>query len=215
MAYRIITEVIDHKRSSELRSWASACLPDRGIASDGAYWHALSGVEQPELDIWWARDESLFVEDVLDRIAKLRHNPSLRLYGWDFVFAAPFAGVVNPHVDTPYRFTPWEGADSGLGEQFILALEDLDEFNGATGIVPNSQQYTWPIDQCYSGAYNEFFSANCEQPRVSEGSVLHYDSRALHSTMPNMTQNSRAVMVVNYVCDSVFDEVAALDESRG
>lgn len=210
----IITELLEPKRARELRSWAEGLPAHRGHTHSGEYWHVDTGVEQPELGVWWTTSmRDLFIEDVIDRCRLACTIDEPVLHTVDCVWAAPFSGVVNPHVDTPYRFRDYQGEPSGLGEQFIVALEPLNTLNGTTGIVPGSERYIWPIDECYRGAYTEFFAANCEQYDLSAGDALRYDARTLHSTMPNMTDQPRCVMALSYVSESIYASLQGLDEA--
>lgn len=199
-----------------VRSYVEGLAPHRGVRLSGEFWH--SGDHEPvdDLCVWWTEPVDL------DRVSGVLH--SLRdkvvldepysVYCVDCVWSSDTNAVVRPHVDTPYRFSDWQGEDRLLAQQFIVPLVAVDAWNGATGVVPNSHHYIWPIDRCYAGAYDEFFAANCVQPELSVGDVLTYDPRLLHSTMPNYSGEARPVLLVSYVVDSIVPALETVDEAK-
>jgi ectoine hydroxylase-related dioxygenase (phytanoyl-CoA dioxygenase family) len=90
-------------------------------------------------------------------------------------------------------------------------LEDTDKTNGSTGVVPYSQKRNFNINECYSGRFDRWFSENSVQPDMPIGSLLMYNCRVLHSSMPNMTEKDRPALLLNYLDSSIIDEVKTID----
>ena len=183
--------------------------PHRGHRAEGGYWHSSSAEPQPQLSVWW---EQQFDRDPVGLESYL-WDSSFVFYTADTVWSAAGNTSVHPHVDTPYRFSDWSGDDRLLAQQFILPLTQFNSWSGATGIVEGSHVYTWPIDACYRGDYDEFFLANCVQPELEPGDCLMYDPRLLHSTMPNYSDLPRGALLVSYVSSEIVELVRELDEA--
>ena len=139
------------------------------------------------------------------------HLPKAEWYASDIVTINAGSTWINPHVDTPHRFKKYNFNKNFLGIQAIVSLYDLDKTNGATGIVPKSQMVNYNIDFCYQGMYDGFFKANSIQPSLPKGSVLLYNSRVLHSSMPNPTKQNRPALLLNYLDSSIIEDVRSLD----
>jgi len=92
-----------------------------------------------------------------------------------------------------------------------VSLFDLDKEHGATGLVPNSQTKDFNINLCYQGFYNSMFSKNCIQPSLPKGSVLLYNARVLHSSMPNPQHTPRPALLFNYLDSSIIDDIISTD----
>lgn len=210
--HKIYKQQLDTLLLENIRSWASAQPAHRGNGPQG-YWHSASGRELPQLDQWWTAPVEV-PQQILLSLEGL-HTSELEYYSADCVCAEPGMTECRPHVDTPYRFEPWQGAPSGLGAQYIVPLETTTWHNGSTGIMPNSEQYVWPIQSCYEGAYTDLFEANVVQYDLELGDVLQYDPRVLHSTMPNYSQQPRWVLLVSYIHRDIWHQVRELDEAVG
>lgn len=217
LGYSVLPSAVSVAALHSVRDLAESLAPHRGIGVDGVYWHSSTGVAVPELSVWWTASVlgSPAVAEIVQVLQQhLQLTDPCVVYSVDCVWSSAENNTVNPHVDTPYRFSQWQGESLLLAQQFIVPLVAVDSWNGATGIVPGSQQYIWPIDQCYAGVYDQFFAANCVQPQLNLGDVLTYDPRALHSTMPNYSGVARPVLLVSFLADSLVDAVSAVDESK-
>ena len=118
---------------------------------------------------------------------------------------------INPHVDTPHRFKQWNEDERLLGVQCIVALQDTTPEQGSTGFVPRSHIQDWDIDMCYSGAYNKYFYSLSEQRHMTKGSVLMYNARLLHSSMPNYLPEPRPMLLLNYLNGAIVEDVKKID----
>ena len=99
-----------------------------------------------------------------------------------------------------------------------MSLFDLDKSTGVTGIVPRSQKQDFNINLCYQGFYNTWFLKNCIQPNLPKGSVLFYNCRVLHSSMPNDQTRPRPALLLNYLDGSIIKDIKNMDniwESNG
>jgi len=168
-----------------------------------------------DMSVWWSQSVTDFpevkkIQRFIDPI--IEHNfPNLKHYASDCVFINAGSTWVNPHVDTPHRFDKWNFDQRLLGIQCILSLSDLDETNGSTGLVPHSQKRDFDIHKCYSGTYDRWFMQNVKQHKMPKGSLLFYNCRVLHSSMPNTGQMERPALLFNYLDRSIIDEVSKID----
>ena len=169
----------------------------------------------PNISVWWSQMVMDWPEVI--EIAKLIQPhidvnlPEAVLYASDIVVLEPHSKWVSPHIDTPHRFKAYNYNKNLLGIQAIVALNDLDESNGATGVMPESQLQDFNINLCYQGLYNDMFMHRCVQPKLSKGSVLFYNCRLLHSSMPNPQDKARPALLLNYLNGSIIDDVKKLD----
>lgn len=168
-----------------------------------------------DMSVWWSQTVTDFpevkkIQKYIDPI--IEHNfPNLKHYASDCVFISAGSTWVNPHVDTPHRFDKWNYDKRLLGIQCIVSLSDLNSDNGSTGLVPYSQKRDFDIHKCYNGAYDRWFMQNVKQHNMPKGSLLFYNCRVLHSSMPNNGQTERPALLFNYLDRSIIDEVAEID----
>ena len=168
-----------------------------------------------DISVWWSQSVTDFPE--VKKIQKyidplIEHNfPNLKHYASDCVFISAGSTWVNPHVDTPHRFDKWNYDKRLLGIQCIVSLSDLNSDNGSTGLVPYSQKRDFDIHKCYNGNYDRWFMQNVKQHNMPRGSLLFYNCRVLHSSMPNIGQTERPALLFNYLDRSIIDEVTEID----
>ncbi len=168
-----------------------------------------------DISVWWSQSVSDFPE--VQKIQKLidpiiEHNfTNLKHYASDCVFIKAGSTWVNPHVDTPHRFDKWNLDKRVLGIQCIVSLSDLNSDNGSTGLVPFSHKRDFDIHKCYNGTYDRWFAQNVKQYNMPKGSLLFYNCRVLHSSMPNLGQTERPALLLNYLHNSIIDEVSMID----
>lgn len=168
-----------------------------------------------DISVWWSQSVSDFpqvkkIQKLIDPIV-LHESPNLQFYAADTVFIKPGSTWVNPHVDTPHRFDKWNYDKRLLGIQCIISLYDLDERNGSTGLVPFSQKRDFDIHKCYSGNYDKWFMSNVKQHKMPKGSLLMYNCRVLHSSMPNSSSMERPALLFNYLDKTIIKEVKEID----
>lgn len=169
----------------------------------------------PDIAVWWSQmvmdwPEVKQINDILiHKVGEYLSDP--QWYASDIVTINPKSKWVNPHVDTPHRFKKYNYDKRLLGVQAICSLYDLDENNGVTGVVPKSQSMDFNINLCYQGFYNSWFMKNYVQTSLPKGSVLFYNCRILHSSMPNSQNNPRQALLLNYLTSSIIDDVKSAD----
>jgi len=169
----------------------------------------------PDIAVWWSNTvlnlpEAIEIEKQISKIIQ-SISKTLALYSNDIVTINPGTTYCNPHLDTPHRFKKYNFDNRLLGIQCIVALEDMTIENGVTGLVPYSQKRDFDIKDCYSGKYTRWFKENAKQFDLSRGSVLMYNCRVLHSSMSNKSNNTRTALAINYLDNSLVDEVRNID----
>lgn len=206
----IPTELID-----SINSKLGTLYPVRATSSGKVYAEREKIKDLPDISYWWSQmvtdwPEVQSVNDILiDVISKKLDNAVW--YASDIVTINGNTNLVNPHVDTPHRFKQWNMDSRLLGVQCIVALQDTTPEMGSTGFVPNSHEPDWDIDMCYNSAYNKYFYDFCEQKYMPKGSVLMYNCRILHSSMPNFSPNSRPMLLLNYLKGDIVEDVKKID----
>ena len=168
-----------------------------------------------DISVWWSQTVDSFLE--FQKIKKLvdpliqNNFPNLQFYATDTVTINRKSQWYSPHVDTPHRFSKWNFDKRLLGIQCIITLEDVTKENAATGLVPFSQKRDFEIMKCYTGVYDRWFMDNCKQHDMPKGSLLLYNCRVLHSSMPNNTDKDRPALLLNYLDRSIVKDVSELD----
>lgn len=165
--------------------------------------------------VWWSQSvmklpEAMAIEELIGSYIRFNFQ-NMRLYSSDVVFVNPNTNYINPHVDTPHRFKEFNFNHNLLGVQCIIPLAGFTIESGSTGVVPFSQKRDFDIDYCYAGKFDRWFLENCKQEPIEKGSVLLYNSRILHSSMPNRTDSIRPALLINYCDVSIIDQITHYD----
>lgn len=170
--------------------------------------------------VWWSQlvDEWHEVQEIHEIIFPeiKKHMDRAQFYASDIVTINGPSRWVSPHVDTPHRFPKYNHMNDNLnhevlGIQVIIPLEHLDKDTGATGLVPDSHKKDWTIQDCYTGVYDNYFKENAIQLDMPVGSILMYNTRLLHSTMPLKLPKKRSILLINYLRSDIIDNVKKLD----
>jgi ectoine hydroxylase-related dioxygenase (phytanoyl-CoA dioxygenase family) len=213
--YVILEDVIPHNLLDSFNSKIDRLHPVRASSKEKIYAERGDIQTLPDISVWWSQlvmnwDEVSEMNSIINTTVQ-ECMPNAHWYASDTVFIEPKSEWVNPHIDTPHRFDKWASDQTLLGIQCIVPLYDLNMDNGATGLVAGSQKKNFAIDMCYKGYYNGYFSRNYSQPTVKKGSVLMYNCRVLHSSMPNPTNTRRPAILFNYIDSSIIDELRTVD----
>lgn len=189
--------------------------PVRASSKDKTYAEKNNIKDLADIAVWWSQlvmdwPEVIEIEKLVGSHVSQYINRSF-WYTSDIVTIEPNTEWINPHVDTPHRFKKWNRDTEMLGVQCIVPLQDVDKNNGATGLLKDSHRKNWNIDKCYAGKYDQYFAAYCDQPQVSKGSVLLYNSRMLHSTMSNHSPEPRIALLFNYLDSAIIEDVSSID----
>jgi len=213
--YLILEKIIPDELIDSILAKKELLYPVRASSSNKKYAERNEIEKLPNVSVWWSQfvmdwPEVIQIEQLINPTVNM-HLPKAEWYASDIVTINAGSTWINPHVDTPHRFKKYNFNKNFLGIQAIVSLYDLDKNNGATGIVPKSQMVNYNIDFCYQGMYDGFFKANSIQPSLPKGSVLLYNSRVLHSSMPNPSKQNRPALLLNYLDSSIIEDVRSLD----
>jgi ectoine hydroxylase-related dioxygenase (phytanoyl-CoA dioxygenase family) len=167
------------------------------------------------LAIWWSQQvldwpEVQAIESVVCRYIETV-LPGAKLYASDVVTIQPGSTLINPHIDTPHRFPKWNFDNRLLSIQTIIPLHDIGSDSGATGLVSGSQLNDYPIDDCYQGKFDSEFLDKCEQHDMPSGSLLLYNAKLLHSSMPNPSTRARKALLIHYTNPTIYNELREVD----
>jgi ectoine hydroxylase-related dioxygenase (phytanoyl-CoA dioxygenase family) len=215
VGYTIYENLIPIDLIDSITSKLNTLYPVRASSSNKQYAENNDIKNLPDISVWWSQSVMDWPEIILiNNIIKQKVDALLNNSSWyssDIVTISANSKWVNPHVDTPHRFKKFNYDKRFLGIQAICSLYDLDHSNGSTGIVPNSQHKDFNINLCYQGMYNSWFLKNCIQPTLPKGTILLYNSRLLHSSMPNPTNLDRPALLFNYLENSIINEIRSDD----
>lgn len=213
--YLLFERLIPESLIDDFSGRLSELYPVRASSHDHKYAERDDIKNLKDISVWWSQlvldwPEVIAIDNIVGNIAKPLLNNGVA-YTSDTVFIEPHSKWINPHVDTPYRFKKWNFDKELLGIQSIIALTDMDKDTASTGLYPESQKRDWYIDMCYNGYYDSVFKKNMIQPNMPKGSVVMYNCRLLHSSMPNPKDISRPALLLNYVDGDIIEELNVID----
>jgi len=213
--YLFFENVIPDELIDGINSKLDTLYPVRATSSGKRYEERENISKLSDISYWWSQtvmdwwEVKLINDFLITRINKELDNAVW--YTSDIITINGDTKLVNPHVDTPHRFKQWNMDPRLLGVQCIVSLQDTTPEMGATGFVPNSHEPDWDIDMCYNGAYNKYFWDFHEQRHMPKGSVLMYNCRLLHSSMPNYLPEPRPMLLLNYLNGDILEDVKKID----
>ena len=213
--YLFVEKAIPEDLIDSINSKLDTLYPVRAISSGKTYAEKEDIKKLADISIWWSQlvmdwwEVKLINDFLITRVNKELDNAVW--YASDIVTINGDSKLVNPHVDTPHRFKQWNMDPNLLGVQCIVSLQDTTPDMGVTGYVPNSHEPDWDIDLCYNAAYNKYFWDFHEQQAMPKGSVLMYNSRLLHSSMPNNLPEPRPMLLLNYLNGDIVEDVKKID----
>jgi len=59
--------------------------------------------------------------------------------------------------------------------------------------------------------HDEYFLENAEQYDMPKGSILFYNTRLMHSTMPLNLPKKRSILLINYIRHDIIEEIKDKD----
>lgn len=213
--YIFIENVIPEDLIDGINCKLDTLYPIRATSSGKRYEERENISKLTDISYWWSQmvmdwPEVIAINDILlPTIAEQLEDAAW--YTSDIITINGDSKLVNPHVDTPHRFKQWNMDTRLLGVQCIVSLQDTTPEMGTTGFVPNSHEPDWDIDLCYNGAYNKYFWDFHEQRDMPKGSVLMYNCRLLHSSMPNYLPEPRPMLLLNYLNGAIVEDVKKID----
>lgn len=213
--YILLSKFIPSILISDFKKKLVDLKPVRATNKNKAYAENEKISDLESIDVWWSQrvdslSETLAIRRLVDPLIT-QNFPSFKHYISDVVTINSNTNYINPHVDTPHRFAKWNYDKRFLGVQCIVTLDNVDKSNASTGLVPFSQKRDFDISKCYQGEYDNWFKNNCIQLEMSKGSLLIYNCRVLHSSMPNNTTKARPALLLNYLDKSIIEEVSMID----
>lgn len=213
--YVVLEKIIPESLIDSINNKLGTLYPVRASSSTKKYAEKEQIKELSDISVWWSQMvmdwpevveiNNILIEKVSDYLA------NATWYASDIVTIEAHSKWVNPHIDTPHRFKKYNYDKRLLGVQAIVALSDMNKDRASTGVVPKSQVMDFNINLCYQGFYNSWFNKNCVQPNLPKGSVLFYNCRVLHSSMPNPQPKSRPALLLNYLDHDIIDDVKSMD----
>lgn len=213
--YIVLEKIIPDHLVDSIVAKLDTLYPVRASSSTKKYAEKDDIKNLTDISVWWSQmvmdwPEVIEINNlIIDKVKEHLHNAEW--YASDIVTIEKHSKWVNPHIDTPHRFKKYNYDRRLLGVQAIVSLFDLDKTTGVTGVVPRSQTQDFNINLCYQGFYNTWFMKNCVQPNLPKGSVLFYNCRVLHSSMPNEQNSPRPVLLLNYLDSSIIEDIKTMD----
>jgi ectoine hydroxylase-related dioxygenase (phytanoyl-CoA dioxygenase family) len=213
--YKVLPSFIPRKYINDFKTRIKDLYPVRASSSKKVYAEGDSIKSLEDISIWWSQfvhnmPEVQSIIRLVDPVINAHFN-NLSLYASDTVFISAGSNWINPHVDTPHRFKQYNYDKRLLGIQCIISLDHIDKNSASTGLVPYSQKRDFDINECYKGSYDRWFLENMVQPDLPTGSLLLYNCRVLHSSMPNPQQTERPALLINYLDKNIMTEVKSFD----
>lgn len=213
--YLILPKIIPETVIDNIVKKKEQLYPVRASSSNKKYAERDEIKKLSDISVWWSQlvmdwTEVIEVNNILEPHLK-ELLPNCVWYASDVVTIKSHSKWISAHIDTPHRFKKYNYDKRLLGIQCIVALSDIDSNSASTGLVPKSQTMDFNINLCYQGFYNDWFKKNCTQPNLNKGSVLMYNCRLMHSSMPNPTNFDRPALLMNYLDKSVLDDVKSQD----
>lgn len=213
--YIVLEKIIPDHLVDSIVAKLDTLYPVRASSSTKKYAEKDDIKNLTDISVWWSQmvmdwPEVIEINNlIIDKVKEHLHNAEW--YASDIVTIEKHSKWVNPHIDTPHRFKKYNYDRRLLGVQAIVSLFDLDKTTGVTGVVPRSQTQDFNINLCYQGFYNTWFMKNCVQPNLPKGSVLFYNCRVLHSSMPNEQNSPRPALLLNYLDGSIIEDIKTMD----
>ena len=217
--YIVVRDYLPSFAVQQFKLWA--LNPERihrGNACDGKYYdsHELGR----EYDVWWTtKPPSEFwkpiVWGLVSHIDAIFQKGAWGIYAVDCITTRGGSSKVYAHIDTPYRFKEFNQSDRVLGVQIIIPLDPFTLENGGTAFLPGSHLEKIDFKDLEENreAYNERLLLEGQQFLAKPGDVLMYDSRTLHSTMPNHSTQFRSALLINALQKDIIEDVKILDNN--
>lgn len=123
---------------------------------------------------------------------------------WDQAVAkGPGAGTFPWHQDNAYNSLKDEHF------QLWIALTNTNSDNGGLWLVPKRHSYLLPHDKVENHMVYQGKPEDAILIEAKPGDVILFSSLTLHSTTPNVTQNTRWAYVIEYMACKDFDPSVA------
>ena len=217
--YLSVKELLSPFTVRQFKLWAMN--PDnihRGNAVNGEYY--ANHRKGREYNVCWSKEPPREMwQPIVDNLARyidaLFQGKEWDIHIVDTITTRPGSAKIRAHIDTPYRFEEYarSKSDELLGVQIIIPLDTFTIENGATCVLPGSHKnrYYYQDIQDNQEEYNDLLITEGFQFVSNPGDCLIYNSRTLHSTMPNNSNEFRSALLLNAIDVNIIARIIELD----
>ena len=217
--YISIKEVIPPFVVQQFKLWAmNPANIHRGNAVNGVYY--AKHRKGREYNVCWSKEPPREMwQPIVDRLSTYI-NAMFKGKEWDIhivdtTTTRPGSTKIRAHIDTPYRFEDFARTsnDELFGVQIIIPLDQFTLQNGATCILPGSHKsrFYYKDIEDNQEEYNNLLTTQGFQFVSNPGDALIYNSRTLHSTMPNNSNEFRSAMLINALDVNIIKRIREVD----
>ena len=217
--YISIKEVIPPFVVQQFKLWAmNPANIHRGNAVNGVYY--AKHRKGREYNVCWSKEPPREMwQPIVDRLSTyieaMFKGKEWDIHIVDTITTRPGSAKIRAHVDTPYRFEDFARTsnDELFGVQTIIPLDQFTLQNGATCVLPGSHKnrfYYKDIEENQE-EYNNLLTTQGFQFVSNPGDALIYNSRTLHSTMPNNSNEFRSAMLINALDVNIIKRIREVD----
>ena len=220
--YISIKELISPFAVRQFKLWAiNPANIHRGNAVNGVYY--AKHRKGREYNVWWSKEPPREmwqpIVDILSRyFDAMFDGREWDIHVVDTITTRPKSQKIRAHIDTPYRFEDYAHTsnDEVLGVQCIIPLDRFTIENGATCVLPgsHSNRFYYKDIEDNQEKYNDLLTTQGFQFVSSPGDALIYNSRTLHSTMPNNSEDFRSALLINALGVNIMKRIKEVDMSN-
>jgi hypothetical protein len=220
--YVSIKELISPFAVRQFKLWAiNPANIHRGNAVNGLYY--AKHRKDREYNVWWSKEPPREmwqpIVDILSRyFDAMFEGREWDIHVVDTITTRPKSQKIRAHIDTPYRFEDYAHTsnDEVLGVQCIIPLDRFTIENGATCVLPgsHSNRFYYKDIEDNQEKYNDLLTTQGFQFVSSPGDALIYNSRTLHSTMPNNSEDFRSALLINALDVNIMKRIKEVDMSN-
>ena len=217
--YVSIKELISPFVVKQFKLWAmNPANIHRGNAVNGVYY--AKHRKGREYNVCWSKEPPREMwQPIVDRLSTYI-NAMFKGKEWDIhivdtITTRPGSAKIRAHIDTPYRFEDFARTsnDELFGVQIIIPLDQFTLQNGATCILPGSHKsrFYYKDIEDNQEEYNNLLTTQGFQFVSNPGDALIYNSRTLHSTMPNNSNEFRSAILINALDVNIIKRIREVD----
>ena len=220
--YVSIKEIISLFAVRQFKLWAiNPANIHRGNAVNGVYYARHR--KGREYNVWWSKEPPREMwQPVVDNLSRyidaMFKGKEWGIHIVDTITTRPGSQKIRAHIDTPYRFEDFARStnDELFGVQCIIPLDRFTIENGATCILPGSHisRYYYKDIEENQEEYNDLLTTEGFQFVSNPGDALIYNSRTLHSTMPNKSDEFRSAILINALDVNLIKRIREIDVSN-
>jgi len=217
--YVSIKELISPFAVRQFKLWAiNPANIHRGNAVNGLYY--AKHRKDRQYNVWWSKvpPQEMWqpIVEILSRyLDAFFQGKEWSIHVVDTITTRPNSQKIRAHIDTPYRFEDYAHTsnDEVLGVQCIIPLDSFTIENGATCILPGSHlnRFYYKDIEENQEEYNDLLTTKGFQFVSSPGDALIYNTRTLHSTMPNNSDSFRSALLINALDINIIKRIREVD----